>query len=345
MPDADYGAGARLLHRLALGGAVLPELTFDLEKSLYLKDCPVAGAGRHVFVCGLARAGSTLLMRALHATGEFASLTYRDMPFVLAPNLWRRVAGRFEKPGEPAERAHGDGVMADFDSPEGLEEVFWRMKYGRAYIDPAGLSPTPPSEADLAQFRAYVGLVLRRYGKARYLSKNNNNVLRWGSLAGVFPGAAVIVPFRHPFGQAKSLFEQHRRFRAMQEKDRFVRDYMGWLAHHEFGLDHRPFLWPGRPAGGAPPEAPDYWLAEWIATYEALVAQGEAGMPIFFSYDRFCADPEARWADLAARIGLPAGTRLAVEVRPARGAVIGAFKDSALIERALAVFDRLKRRA
>ncbi len=99
---------------------------FDIEKAMHGGDCPDATNGQHVFVSGLARSGTTLLMRMLHDTDEFASLTYRDMPLVMAPNLWRRLSGAFQKSMARQERAHGDGLQVDYDSPEALEEVFWR---------------------------------------------------------------------------------------------------------------------------------------------------------------------------------------------------------------------------
>lgn len=84
----------RALHRLALGSPAVAEIAFGLDR-IVSRAGPGDPEARHVFVCGLARAGTTALTRRLHASGAFASLTYRDMPFVLAPNLWRacRAAG------------------------------------------------------------------------------------------------------------------------------------------------------------------------------------------------------------------------------------------------------------
>ena len=56
---------------------------------------------------------------------EFETLTYRDMPFILAPLLWDKISRPLRKAGEKVERAHGDGMMVSFDSPEAFEEVVW----------------------------------------------------------------------------------------------------------------------------------------------------------------------------------------------------------------------------
>ncbi len=93
--ESEYGWLDRLLHRVVLGPGFLGEALFDLERTLHGPAAP-ARVERPVFVTGLARAGTTALMRALHESGAFASLTYADMPMVLAPNLWARLsaAGR-----------------------------------------------------------------------------------------------------------------------------------------------------------------------------------------------------------------------------------------------------------
>ncbi|MGB5838386.1 MAG: hypothetical protein WBH14_15195, partial [Albidovulum sp.] len=121
---SDYSALDRLLHRMALASPVVAEMMHDMERGMFLKSAPEDG-GQHVFVTGLARAGTTILMREIHRTGDFGSLTYADMPFVLAPNLWARLSKKGQTAGVKAERAHGDGIEVDTQSPEALDEVYW----------------------------------------------------------------------------------------------------------------------------------------------------------------------------------------------------------------------------
>lgn len=269
---ADYSRLERFLHRMALGHAPVAEMLHDLERGLYLKSAPEARGGAHVFVSGLARAGTTILMREIHATGAFGSLTYADMPFVLAPNLWARLAR--EKPaGAWTERAHGDGIKVDTHSPEALEEVYWRIFCARDYLTPAGLSLHAPSRDAMAGYVDLVRLILRRTGKTRYLAKNNNAILRLPALARALPAAVVLVPIRAPLPHAQSLLNQHRRFLSA---DTFTADYMTWLGHHEFGRTQRPFLL--GPASGGDPLTLDYWLATWISAY-AHLGQTVASLP------------------------------------------------------------------
>src|SRR6516165_3389782 len=114
----DYSRLDRLLHRLVLDAPTLNALLFDIERALFLKRGSSKGYGRPVYVVGLARAGTTSLMRALYDSGEFASLTYDDMPFVMAPNLWQVLSGINKKRRVSRERYHGDRIEVDFGSPE-----------------------------------------------------------------------------------------------------------------------------------------------------------------------------------------------------------------------------------
>lgn len=333
--SSGYSALDKTLHRLALGSPAVAEMTHDIERALYLKSAP-PDEGRHVFVTGLARAGTTILMREIHRTGQFGSLTYADMPFVLAPNLWARLSSRGRSPGERTERAHGDGIEVDTQSPEALDEVYWRMFDGAAYIGPNGLTPHTPGDDIVDGYRDLIRLVLRRTGKRRYVSKNNNNILRLARLATAMPQAEFLVPLRDPLVHAASLLNQHVRF---SDNDAFTHDYMTWLGHHEFGSTHRPFLF------GAPPEGDpmtlDYWLRVWIAAYSALdSAEATAANICFVPYEALSADP-AVWRAVAARIGVE--TTGAAELRTVTDKAAGGH-DGALAASARLLHARLSER-
>lgn len=332
---SDYSALDRMLHRLALASPAPAEMLHDVERGMYLKTAP-EDTGRHVFVTGLARAGTTILMREIHRTGEFGSLTYADMPFVLAPNLWAKLSRKGARPGVRSERAHGDGIEVDTQSPEALDEVYWRIFDGKAYIAAEGLRPHDPDAGLIGGYRDLIRLVLRRTGKPRYVSKNNNNILRLAALARAMPGAEFLVPIRQPLDHAASLLGQHRRFLSA---DAFTRDYMTWLGHHEFGATHRPFLFGAPPEGD--PMAMDYWLRVWIAAYAALDTI-EAARPnvTFVPYEALSADP-AVWQAVARRIAVTPGA--AQELRPVPDRAPDAH-DAGLAAEARALHARLARR-
>jgi hypothetical protein len=333
---SDYSTLDRLLHRIVLGPAWMGEMLFDIDGAVAGKPAPQDS--RPVFVTGLARAGTTVLMRALHGTGAFASLTYADMPMVMAPNLWASISGVSKKRRQTVERAHGDGVMVDFDAPEALEEVFWRTYCADDYIAADGLRPHTPDEETLAAYRLYQDRVCRRYGAPRYLAKNNNLMLRLGPLARAMPDATFLVTVREPLAQAESLRRQHARF---GQVDLFTRDYMGWLAHHEFGPQLRPFLLPGQAAPTGDPAGIDYWLSQWIACYAYVADVVAAGPPnlVVVNYERLCADPST-FAEVIARCDLPLGAEGGFRMAPALE-TDAANADPVLLARARAIYVQL----
>ena len=313
MPVHAYNAAERALHHLALGSRSIAEITFDLNALLWARDDENETDQRPVFVAGLARAGTTIVMRRLYETGLFRSLTYRDMPFVLCPNLWQRLSNLSRRDIASVERAHGDRIAIDADSPEALDEVFWRVFAGSDYIKPDHLCAHEADEELLAKFRRYISCILHSRGrKQRYLSKNNNNILRLRTLQMAFPRSAIVIPFRDPVQHANSLRNQHTQFCRLQGETPFTRSYMTWLAHHEFGLEHRPFWFDGgRPFTTSAYHASDinYWLETWLRTYGWL-HDNRPSNSILVCYEDLCSSPAA-WERTVARLDVESGPNVA----------------------------------
>lgn len=326
-----YSRADRLLHRLAMNPAVL-DLSFDLERARYGAAARGRDSAAPVFVTGLARAGTTILLRLLHDSGQFASLTYRDMPFPLAPNSWQKMSKRSRHELAARERGHGDGIAHDLDSPEAIEEVFWRTREGKRYITRSHVHPHDPLPDTVDSFRDLVALVRHRYDRPRYVSKNNANVLRLGGIVAAFPDAVLIHPFRDPLQQAASLLNQHRRAIDLGRADRFRASYMRWLGHYEFGRSHRPPLIPGAPATSEPTDRIDYWLAIWSAVHRLLLDQpAQVGArQLFVDYDALCAQPVVGVARIAAATGASLGSGDGLRSPPAHA--IGGASDDVLAD-------------
>ncbi len=335
-----YSKIDRLLHHLALKHPFVGELIFDLEKTIFSESRDKIQ--RAIYVTGLARAGTTALMRSLYATGQFASLTYNDMPFVLAPNLWAKISSTNKKQRVMQERAHGDGIQVDFDAPEAFEEVFWKLHCGSSYIDGEALRPHSIDPETIRQLLIYQGLVCKRHGRTRYLAKNNNHILRLASVAAQTKETTYyLVAFRHPIAQARSLLGQHIRFK---EAEKFTQKYMTWLAHHEFGATHKPFQFNvNAPAVGAPDEF-DYWLQRWVDAYAyllLLLEQQDSNL-IPVSYERLCTEPE-HWIEICRKVDIPENQSFFQNEKTPEFPK----KTSALVDSALAIYwklDRLTRR-
>ena len=120
------------------------------------------------------------------------------MPFVLMPNTWAKLSSLFRQYKDEEERIHGDRIKVNFDSPEAFEEVFWRCFCLRDYIGENMLTPHHPDTRIIEEFRRYIYAVVNSSQgkmKNRYLSKNNNNILRLQAIQEAFPGAVIIIPF------------------------------------------------------------------------------------------------------------------------------------------------------
>jgi hypothetical protein len=349
MPE--YSRLDKLLHTFALNYQFLKTTSFDIERSLARADAALVAQEPHLFITGLARAGTSILLRILYSSGCFATQSYRDMPFVLAPQLWRRISGRHRLTAGSAERAHKDGLEIGFDSVEAFEEVFWLTHAKDLYVRDDHLAAHAVDEDLCAEFRDYVAVVIaaqRDPAAKRYLSKNNNNVLRLPGLARALPAIHIVVPFREPYQHARSLLRQHQLFSESQTTDRFMRRYMGWLGHYEFGLDYRPFMFDGEPPRVCARDAStiDHWLESWTRVYRGVLATAPNNV-VFWDYDAFCADPQDTLAKLAARIDLEGqiDRNAAAEIRPPRPYETGKMPDGSILRSAQETYDKLRARA
>ena len=295
--DARYSLLDRVLHRIAFATRPAQIAVADFEDRMFAGPMAKASGERPVFIAGMPRAGTTILLRCFNQSPEFATHLYRDMPFVLTPLLWDRFSGGFRRDTAPRERDHGDGIVIDQNSPEALEEVLWKAFWSKHYRRDRVAPWSGEADRDFRDFfRAHMRkiAVLRRpegAGAARYVSKNNMNIARVATLRATFPDATILIPFRHPLDHAKSLLEQHENFLAIHRDDPFARRYMEAIGHYDFGENLRPIdfdRWLDARRTGEVTELA-FWIEHWTAAYRHLL--GQASFVRFVDYDAFCAEP------------------------------------------------------
>ena len=303
-----YSFFDRLIHRIAFAAPSIQLSAADVENALFRAAFDGAAGDRPIFITSLPRAGTTLLLEALHLFPSLAAQLYRDMPFVMAPVLWSRLVGAFRKQANLHQRAHGDGMQVGYDSPEAFEEVLWRAfwpeKYGTSRIALWGATDGKEhARAFLARHMKKIVALRRpdRLQEGRYVSKNNANIARLDLIHRMFPDANVVVPFRNPVEHAISMLRQHRRFARMQAEEPFVGRYMADIGHYEFGALHRPIGFPGLDEliSGRDPLSVDYWLAYWIAAFDYVL--GRSDRIILISYEAACRDGRKALDDICAR--------------------------------------------
>ena len=308
-----YSRADRFLHGVAFASPKVLEAASRIEDRL-LSEPADTPAAPPIFITSIARGGTTALLNALHDVAGVATHTYRDMPFVTAPTLWNRLAGGGMRRVERRERAHGDGLEIDLDSPEAFEEVVWRMFWPDKYRGPSiemWRADDHDDDADrfLARHMAKVVHARRVQGgddtaaPVRYCSKNNANIARLPYLATAFPDCRIVVPVRRPESHAASLLRQHTNFVRRQAEDPFVRRYMRDIGHFEFGLIHMPIQFPGFDPDRHDPTSGDYWLDYWIQAFREVMDHRRRC--VLVTQDGLRSSPEETMTSLCEALDLP----------------------------------------
>lgn len=282
-----------------------------------------------VYIAGLARAGSTVLLEILHDSGRFASQRYADYPLLWTPYWWNRLRQRLPAPAAaPTQRAHGDRIEVTVDSPEAFEEPLW-MHFFPGRHDPAldQVLEAGAGDGRFAPFyRSHIAKLLAVHGRERYLAKGNYNLARLPFLLGLFPDARFIVPVRDPVAQVASLLKQDRLFCAAAAADRAIDQHLRRTGHFEFG--------PGKRAENvgddraaaviaaafAAGDTVDGYARQWQLSYGWLADRLQrdpalAAAVHLVDYDALCRAPGPGLAALAGHAGLSAAESVPLQQR------------------------------
>ena len=243
----NYSNIQKFLHDFVFSKKFINKSLFEIEKIIYLKDIQIKDQS-HIFITGLPRSGTTTLLNFLYLSNQYASLTYKSIPFVFSPNFSKLFN---KKNISKKERIHGDGITYDINSPEAFDEVFFNT--GDDFI-----------KNELVN---YIQLICLSENKSKYLSKNNLNYKRIDSINSMLLNSIFLIPIREPLQHAYSLLNQHLLFSKLQKKDDFIRRYMNYLGHNEFGLNHKPW---NDPINYQDRSKIYYWLEQWFLFYKDI---------------------------------------------------------------------------
>jgi hypothetical protein len=290
----------------------------DLETEMLADRLETVSIQRPVFVAGLARAGSTILLELLAAIPGVITHKYRDYPPIYTPYWWNWLLDHVpRRRPAPVERTHLDGIMVTPDSPEAMEEILW-MTFFPWVHDPRRsnvLNGDTSNPAFEKFYRDHIRKLLLVRGGGRYVSKGNYNVTRFAYLLKLFPDARFVVPIRRPDGHIASLMKQQALFCRGEAQNPRVLEHMRRVGHFEFGLDRRPIntgddalvhdvlaMWErGEEARG--------WARYWGSIYrhvadslEANPALRRASLVVLF--EDLCESPEPTIRSLLRHCGL-----------------------------------------
>jgi len=311
----DYNFLDRMLHRFAFCHPIVQKTLCELENDLFRRELKTIDSRQEVFITGLPRAGTTLMLELLHATGEFQTYTYRNMPFILSPLLWNKLSRSFRKAGTRQERAHGDGMEISFDSPEAFEEVVWLTHMADKIVQGKALATLSADDiaeefGDAVKYSVRKVLALAKQvepgsRQLRYLSKNNANISRMDALLKLFPTSSILVLFRNPLAHISSLARQHERFLQKHASDTFSKQYMRWIGHYEFGENFKPIDFDGWLSDTELPLRVDetMWMRYWNAAYSYALNHKTTNV-CFVDFDRLLEDRAASLERIARPLSL-----------------------------------------
>jgi len=310
---ADY-ALAVIGHRMA----PLLRQFGDLETSLAARRLGPVAIERPLFISGLARSGTTILVDRLARAEGVATHRYRDFPFLWAPLTWNWFQDRLVVEQPAVERPHRDRITITRDSPEAFEEPIWQDFFPWVH-DPRRLhilDAATQNPAFESFFHDHIRKILLLRGGSRYLSKGNYNVARLAYLARLFPDARFIVPVRAPLAHVHSLVKQHRLFTGYAHGDKRIGAYLRAAGHYEFGPQRQPINVSSDGAKrilAAWQDGDDYlgYAAQWREIYDhvdSLMGPDSelADRIVVLRYEDFCADPRTTLAEILDFAGLAA---------------------------------------
>lgn len=270
----NYSLMQKTLHRQFLNNKNIIDFCLNSirERSKSIEN----NEGRHIFITGLARAGTTALLECIDSTNDFGSLRYKYMPFILFPKI-NEIYSRFIKKEsyEKIERLHGDGIQIGSNSPECLDEVFWINKIYKKYNFKICLKPHSVSKRDLQDFNFLINQYLNIENKKRFIMKNNNLHLRIINQAKFYRNSFFLVIFRNPIAHSKSLLRIHKKFIQKQKEDPFILEYMNLIGHWEFGLNKKYFIYENyqkKILKSLDDNSLEYWINQWNFTYRWLLS-------------------------------------------------------------------------
>lgn len=197
---------------------------------------------RPIYIAGLARSGTTILVERLAEHPCVGSHRYVDFPLIATPYWWNRWLALVPQSGDQAsQRAHNDGIAVTAQSPEAFEEMLW-MAFFPAAHDPKR-SSLLNRETDNPAFARFYDEHIRKLlavrKRQRYVAKGNYNLVRLGYLHALYPQARFVLAIRDPRWHIASLMKQQKLFVRGETAYPRALEHMRRVGHFEFGLDRR----------------------------------------------------------------------------------------------------------
>ena len=293
MKSSKYSDLDIYLHQQFLGNSDLSNFLFNRIKGYKNKENKIF----KIFITGLARSGTTAMLNKIYLENKIASITYKNMPFVLSPslsNIFAKLSQKNKKISSKSERIHGDGIQISIDSPECLDEPFWIKENANYFNEKLNTNKIYKREI-LEAYENFLNKHSTYQKRDKILIKNNNNHVRLKQLCNFFKNDIFIVLYRDPLSQSYSLQNTHNKIIKSQNDDEFVTKYMNLIGHREFGLNQMPFKYKNQKYNlkkiSDTHDSINYWLQTWINAYSWIyefIKSNIRNNVFLISYEEVC---------------------------------------------------------
>ena len=210
-----------------------------IETAIYQDQLKNIQINKPIFITGLARCGSSILLNLLHEHPECASFTYKHYPFLHTPIWWTTFLKKAKKSKgmTKVERIHQDGLLVNSNSPESFDEPFWKLFFPNLHSQKQTdiLNQTNNNKPFNTFYQSTIQKILQQDQKTRFLCKNNYHFSRLEYLINLFNDAKIIVLIREPGAHIASLMKQHTLISRIHQKNAAFKQQFKYLCHYEFG--------------------------------------------------------------------------------------------------------------
>jgi hypothetical protein len=208
-----------------------------VETMFLLNDIKEIKVDKPIYITGLARAGTTIVLEMLENHPDLASHKYKNVIMPYLPDWFSQMADRFNFYNKPFERLHRDGIIVTRESPEAVEEVFWQTFFSSLHNEHVSniidRNITNPKFEKF--YRNHIKKLIINQKCSRYLAKNNYLVSRLDYLLKIFPDSKFLLIIRNPIEHIASLIKQSKLFIKLENEIPLLPDWLKIVGHNEFG--------------------------------------------------------------------------------------------------------------
>lgn len=224
---------AKLVRTIPAVGDTLHTLEFSRMK----KSIESLKVDRPIYVTGLARAGTTVILEMLSKHPDVATHRYLHMVMPYVPHWMQSFADMTPLMLSPTERLHKDGMMVNRNSPEAVEEIFWQRYFENALDElKSSIMKKDTSNLEFEEFyKKHIRKLMQDQLRTRYAAKNNYNVSRMEYIQKIFTNVKFLIIVRNPFDHIASLAKQDSILSEVERQDPRLLDWTKIIGHREFG--------------------------------------------------------------------------------------------------------------